>query len=190
MDKQAVMDLLYARRSVRKFTETPVSREILDELLRAAMAAPSARNKRPWRFIVADTREHVKKLERVLLFGRHGAQAAIVVCAQTGGLFNKGEDTFWVQDGSAAIENILTAAPAFGLGTCWIGITPVQPIVKGVRTLLRLPKGVEPLGAVLIGYPAEGAVNEPRTQYDEKNVYYLSDPPQARESWMPQTDEA
>ena len=189
MNQQEVMDLLFARRSVRSFTDEPVARETLEALLQAAMAAPSAHNGRPWRFVVADTRAWVKKLEQVLLFGRHGATAAIVVCGDTSTLLGKSGEAFWIQDGSAAIENMLIAATGLGLGTVWIGISPMPPFVAGVRRLLRLPKFVAPLGCIMIGYPQEGKVPPPRTQYEEDNIFYLSAPPASRQRWMPRPDD-
>ena len=159
------LDLILARRSIRQYTTEPVSEEDTRALLDAAMAAPSASNRKPWHFITVTDRPtlnalaHVKKAAIML----EQAPLCIVVC---------GDETisegYWVQDCSAATENILLAVTALGLGAVWIGIHPIEDRVRPVKEILGIPKDIVPLCLIAIGHPAEE--KEPRTQYDASRV--------------------
>ena len=156
----------------RKYTAQPVEAEKLDLLLQAAMAAPSAMNCKPWEFVVVTDPEKLAQFRQRLIFGDRNAPAAIVVCGNPGLSANPAARLFWVQDCSAATENILVAAAGLGLGTVWIGIHPVAQFVKIVRQVVGLPRGVTPLSIVYVGYAEEG--KPPRTQYDESRVFRQS----------------
>ena len=165
-----MIDLIYKRRSIRKFTEKPLSQEILDELLKAGMAGPSAMNAQPWEFVVVTDPELLKKFRQALMFAKQNYTAIICVCGSPRAQKNKSGDRFWVQDCSAANENILLAATSLGLGSVWIGVYPVTVFVRQVKAILNLPEEVTPLNIIGLGYPAE--VKEPRTQYDESRVHW------------------
>ena len=165
-----VLDLIFSRRSIRSFLERKVEPEILVSLLKAAMAAPTAANAQPWEFVVVDEPEALTALKAQLPFGRYNAPAAIVVCGSPEIGNNSTGKMYWVQDCSAAIENILIAAVGLGLGSVWIGIYPLESRIEAVRKVLNLPEAVTPLGAVYVGYPGEQ--KEPRTQYDEHKVHW------------------
>jgi len=162
-----VLEAIFKRRSIRKYTDQPVSEDDLIRLLEAAMAAPSAQNARPWEFVVVTDAKVLSDLKKALPFGNHNAPAAIVVCGKPNSIT---AGRFWVQDCSAAMENILIAAVELGLGTVWIGIHPVFLLEKGVVRVLKLAKGVTPLGMALIGHPA--VEKEARTQYDDQKVHW------------------
>jgi len=165
-----IMTHILSRRSIRKYTNEPVSREDILRLLQAAMAAPSATNRKPWEFVVVTEPEVLESLRRVLPFGRYNAPAAIIVCGNMGRALPWPARDFWIQDCSAATENILLAATGLGLGAVWVGVHPIGLLVKAVSRVLSLPKGVIPLGVVYVGHPAEAKA--PRTQYDEKRVHW------------------
>ena len=165
-----ILDLIFSRRSIRKYQAKKVPREVLTQLLQAAMAAPTAANAQPWEFVVLDEPEPLDGLKAELPFGRYNTPAAIVVCGNPGIGNNSAGKLYWVQDCSAATENILLAAVGMGLGAVWIGIYPLESRVAAVCKKLNLPEGVTPLGAVYVGYPDEQ--KEPRTQYDEKRVHW------------------
>lgn len=160
---------ILSRRSIRKYVQKPISDEIIEKLLRAAMAAPSAGNCQPWRFIVLT--DH-KVMDRIPVFHPHAkmleqAAAAIVVC------WNKDEelaDGYGIQDGSAAMQNILLAAHALGLGAVWLGIFPRQHRIENLRALLNLPENIMPLGIASLGYPDEK--KEPSNRYDPAKIHY------------------
>jgi nitroreductase len=157
---------IFARRSIRKYTDEPVSEADIQTLLEAAMSAPSASNRKPWRFIVVTERQTLDALAEAHPHGKMLFQAplCIVVC---GDLTDR--ETYWVQDCSAATENLLLAATALGLGAVWLGVHPKEPRIAFTRPILDLPETVTPLNLIPIGHPAEE--KEPRTQYDESRVH-------------------
>jgi len=158
------------RRSIRKFTDQPVELEKITRLLEAAMAAPTAMNGQPWEFVVITERKVMDKFRSTLMFAKMNAPAAICVLGSSRRQKNKTGDKFWVQDCSAATENILLAATALGLGSVWVGIHPVTLFKRQVSEILNLPEGVTPLNLIYIGYPAEE--KEPRTQYDDNRIQW------------------
>lgn len=165
-----IIDAIYARRSIRQFQEKPVEKEKLTILLQAAMAAPSAMNFRPWEFVVVTKADTMKKIRSTLMFGRHNAPTAIVVCGNLS-IFKKPlASRFWVQDCSAATENILLAAVGLELGTVWLGVHPIHNYEKLISNILNLPDHVIPLNVIYVGYPAEE--KPPRTQYQENRVHW------------------
>ena len=165
-----ILEIIFSRRSIRNYQERKVERETLVRLLQAGMAAPTAANAQPWEFVVVDEPEGLESLRACLPFGRYNNPAAIVVCGNPEIANNSVGKMYWVQDCSAATENILIAAAGMGLGSVWIGIFPLESRVEAVRKALNIPGGVTPLGAVYIGYPAEQ--KEARTQYDEHRVHW------------------
>jgi nitroreductase len=110
------LETIFSRRSIRKYTDQPVESEKLELLLKAAMAAPSAMNCKPWEFILVTDPEKLAQFRKRLLFGDRNAPAAIVVCGNPALSANPAAKLFWVQDCSAAAENILIAAVGLGLG--------------------------------------------------------------------------
>jgi nitroreductase len=163
------LEAIHTRRSIRKYTDRPVPRELVTELLRAAMSAPSAVNAQPWVFIVIDDR---KILDEIPTFSPYAgmcreAPMAILVCGDT---TQEKAPGFWVQDCSAAIQNLLLAAHDAGLGAVWTGIFPMTDRVRGFRKAFGLPDYVFPLGLVPVGYPAEKP--GPQDRYREKKVYH------------------
>lgn len=166
----STLDFIFRRRSIRKYVEQPVEPEKLDLLLKAGMAAPSAMNSRPWEFILVTDKEKLGQFRKRLIFGNRNAPAAIVVCGNPKAAKNPTWRLFWVQDCSAAAQNILIAATSLGLGTVWVGVYPVPTFVAVVREVLSIPKSVTPLCLIYVGYPAEE--KPARTQYDERRVYW------------------
>ncbi len=165
-----VIAAIFQRRSIRKYTDQPVEPEKLDLLLQAGMAAPTAMNCKPIEFIVVTEADKLSRFRKELLFGDRNAPAAIVVCGNPGLSTNPAARLFWVQDGSAATENIMIAAVSLGLGTVWIGVHPVKPFIRVVRQILSIPRGITPLCIIYVGYPSEPRPS--RTQYDPKRVYF------------------
>ena len=147
-------DALLGRRSIRSYTAEPVSDEHVELLLRSAMAAPSAGNQQPWRFIVCREKERLVRLSEATPYARMLAQAplGIVVAGDTRAEKHPG---YWVQDCSAAIENLLLAVHALGLGAVWIGVHPIPERSAAVREICEVPEGVVPMALIAIGHPAE-----------------------------------
>lgn len=134
------------------------------------MAAPTAANRQPWEFIVVTDKEKVDELRSTLREGQYNAPIAIVVCGNMHLAFSNKDKEIWVQDCSAAIENMLIAATGIGLGSVWIGLYPQLNKCKPVCKILGIPDHVIPMSVVYIGYPDE--YKEPRTQYNEKRIYW------------------
>ena len=154
------IEAILSRRSIRRFTSQPVSETAIRRLLEAAMSAPSAGNEQPWHFVVITDRKTLDEIPRFHPFAEmlKEASVAILVC---GDLRLEKYRDHWVQDCSAATQNILLAAHAEGLGAVWVGIYPTQDRVTRVRKLLDLPGHVVPLCVVPLGHPAE---QFPRTE--------------------------
>lgn len=155
------MEAIFTRRSVRKYRPERVPEQLVTELLRAAMAAPSAGNEQPWHFIVITERallDAIPKFHPYSSMLKH-ATVAIVVC---GDLTLEKYKGYWILDCSAAAENLLIAAAGKGLGAVWTGIYPMEDRVAGMRKLLNLPEHVVPLALIPIGYPAEQPVRVDR----------------------------
>lgn len=165
-----IMEHILARRSIRKFTDEPVDPALIRKLLEAAMAAPSASDRRPWEFVVVRDPEALQRLRRGLPFGRQNAPLAIVVCGNKRRALPGPAQSFWVHDCSAAMENLLLAAHGLGLGAVWVGVQPLAPLRWAVSRVLDLPKSVVPLGVANIGHPAEE--RPPRTRYEEARVHW------------------
>jgi nitroreductase len=173
-----IINTILSRRSIRQFTPEPPKQETLILLLKAAMAAPTACNSQPWEFIVVTEPAVLDRIREEFLFARYNAPAAIVVCANISIANNSAARDHWVQDCSAATENILIAAAGLGLGAVWIGVHPYPSKIKPLATVLRIPEHVIPLSVVMVGHPAE--TKEPRTQYDEHRVYWQCYEPRKR----------
>ncbi len=164
------VDTIYARRSIRKYQDKSVEKEKLETLLKAAMAAPSANNRKPWEFVVVTDPGVMAKIRSALMFGKYNAPAAIIVCGNTSLFKNPVSTQFWVQDCSAATENILLAAVTLGLGTVWLGVHPIHNFSKRISKVLGLPAHIKPLNVIYVGYPAEE--KPPRTQFDPKRIHW------------------
>lgn len=148
------IETIMTRRSIRNYTDDPVSDEQVEVILRAAMAAPSAGNQQSWRFVVVRDPQQRARLSEATPYSRMIAKApvALVVCGDTR---NEKHPGYWVQDCSAAIENALLAINALGLGAVWIGGHPVAERVENIRRICAVPEGVVPISMIAIGHPAE-----------------------------------
>lgn len=171
-EQQAAYDNIMTRTSIRSWQDRTVEDEKIEMLLRAGMAAPTAVNRQPWHFVVLDKRESID----LLASGRGGgmfrkAPLAIVVCGDMNKALDGIARDYWVQDASAATENILLAANALGLGAVWTGVYPIAERVEGVSAALDLPANRVPLCVILIGYPAENPT--PKDKWKPENVTYM-----------------
>lgn len=164
------LEVIMTRTSVRQYTDRAITSETIDTLLRAGMAAPTAGNKQPWKFVVVTDRASLDSLAAGNWRMAAEAQAAIIVCGDTENVFpGEGRD-YWVQDCSAASENILLAAHAVGLGAVWCGCYPISERVEKVRKLFEIPSSIVPMSVLLLGYPA--GEQTPKDKYKPENVHY------------------
>lgn len=166
---------IYTRTSIRQFSGASIPNDTIQLLLRAGMAAPSAMNKQPWRFVVvsnASLRHRIgEELSNVGVDKMDKAAVAIVVCGDTTVTTGSGAE-FWVQDCSAASENILLAANACRLGAVWCGVYPDAERVNKLRDILNLPSNIVPLNVIPVGRPLAG-VNNPKEKFNPDYIINL-----------------
>ena len=163
------MDAILSRRSIRRYTRQSVSDETIKELLEAAMSAPSAGNEQPWHFVVIRERQILNEIPKYHPYSQmlKDAPLAIMVCGDEQLQKYQG---YWVQDCSAATENLLIAVQAKGMGAVWLGVYPIEDRVAALRELLGIPDNVIPFSLISIGYPAE---QKPRSdRYDDSRIHH------------------
>lgn len=166
------MDTLQAimtRRSVRDFKHDPVSADDIQDLLKAGMQAPSAKNEQPWHFVVIDDLNLLHAIPEFHPYSKMllDAPLAILVCSELD--LDKGSA---VQDCSAATQNILLAAHAKGLGAVWLGIHPNEQRMSGMEALLGLPESIHPMSLIAVGHPASQP--EPKDRFIKDRVHFNS----------------
>lgn len=146
------MEVVSTRRSIRSFQEKTVSDELLENVVRAGMMAPSAGNQQPWEFVIIREKERLAKIPGFHPYAKmaENAPAAIVLCGAPEGIKYP---TFWPQDCSAAAQNMLLAARDCGLGSVWAGIYPEESRMKGFRELCGIPQEVVPFALIVLGWP-------------------------------------
>ncbi|HQO38091.1 MAG TPA: nitroreductase family protein [Candidatus Omnitrophota bacterium] len=166
------LSVIHSRKSVRHYTGEPATRNEIVTLIKAGMAAPSAVNKQPWQFIAVTDPATLSKLAEKLPYTKMivKAGACIVVCGDMSKALSGVERDFWVQDCSAASQNILLAAESMGLGAVWSGMYPLQERVEHVRAVLGLPDTVIPLNVIAVGHPA--GVEKPQNKFNEANIHW------------------
>lgn len=165
-----VLEAIQTRASVRAYTDQPVEPEKIEQILRAGMAAPTARNQQPWAFVVIDDKALMTQLADSLPNAKMLASApvAIVVCGDLSKAIEGEGATYWIQDASAATENILLAAHGLGLGAVWTGAYPVMSRVKAIRSVLGLPAQIIPLNVIPMGYPQ--GETAPKDKWKRENI--------------------
>jgi len=160
------------RRSVREYLPKEVEKEKLDEILKAAMFAPTAHHSRSWEFVVVKDKNIREKLSRATAWAGFAKTAPIilVLCSK--------EDPFWVENCSIAAENIYLEATNQGLGTCFIQVNRQMIKIEGknsedyIRALLKIPKGVRVLCLMPLGYPAEKKGEHEDSEFDTKKIHH------------------
>ncbi len=162
------IEAMLTRRSIRKYTADKVSDEVVEKLLEAAMAAPSAGDQQPWHFIVIRDRATLDKIPKLHPYAQMAKEApvAIVVCADARLAKYK---EYWPQDCAAATQNLLLAAHACGLGAVWCGVYPNEERMNPFRELLGIPEGVFPFSLIAVGHPDEK--KPPVDRYDTLRVH-------------------
>ena len=167
------MSIIFKRTSVRKYKTDSVSKENIELLLKAGMAAPSAMNTQPWEFVVIQDRVILDKITEIHPYSHMLKQAplAIMICAD----FEKGlpelkPKKFWIQDCSAVTQNIMLQATELNLGSVWLGVYPKEEICKPLSEIFKLPSNIIPFSIIAIGHP-EGEVY-PKDKFDPNKIHY------------------
>lgn len=167
-----VLATIFERKSVRHYTSQQVSKEQLTVLAKAGMAAPTAVDKRPWAFVAVTDRAMLNQLADVLPYAQmlRTATSAIVVCGDLSKALEGDAQAYWVQDCSAATQNILLAAEGIGLGAVWTGVHPIKDREDLVRKAINAPSHIVPLNVIAVGYPT--GQDKPKDKWDESILHW------------------
>lgn len=164
-----IFEAIIGRRSIRKYREGELSDEQLDTLLKAAMYAPSAVNKRPWHFMVIDDRELMLEITRLHPHSQMLKEASIAILVM-GDEKLEHAPGYHHADCGAATQNILLAAHGMGLGAVWIGVYPREHRMQDIAELFDLPSHIKPYSIVSVGYPGEE--KEAGERVDKEKLHY------------------
>ncbi len=164
------MKEIFERISIRKYESRPVEEEKIRQVLKAAMAAPSAGNQQPWEFYVVRDPEMIRKLADTTPYSKSAAGAPVVIvpCYRTNGLWAPMYDTI---DLSIATENMLLEITSLGLGAVWMGIAPIEDRILAVDRILGLGEDLHSFALVPVGYPAESRPQQDRFQ--EERIHWI-----------------
>jgi nitroreductase len=170
MSTNTDLNFIFSRRSIRVYSPGEIPEATVTRLLEAAMAAPSAMTKDPWRFVTVREQATLSALAALHPGAAmlSAAALAIVVCGDLEAAFDR-QISYLLQDCAAATENLLLAAHAQGLGACWVGVHPGEPLVKRVKELLGLPPSIVPMAVVSLGLPGEQP--PARTRFTASHVH-------------------
>ncbi|GBR74422.1 nitroreductase family protein [Candidatus Termititenax aidoneus] len=164
------MQEIFQRISVRKFTEQKITKEQIQQILKAAMQAPSAYNQQPWEFLVIEDKSVLQKFTEIHPYAKSllsGAAVGIfVLCAKD----RLQLPEMAAQDLSAATQNILLEAVHLGLGGVWLGVNGHPERAAAAQKLFNLPDNIEVFAAIAVGYPAEN--RKAQSRYEENRVHY------------------
>jgi nitroreductase len=163
-----ILQAIATRRSIRKYTGQPVSRQDLEPLFKAGFQAPSAHNRQPWHFVIVTDDSTLRSIAQFHPYAKMLPQAGcgIIVCGDNKEQKRTG---FLVEDCSAAIQNMLLAAHGIGLGAVWCGLYPEPGLMEPMAELLNLPSGIIPVGLVVVGHKDEH--KEPVDRYNESKIH-------------------
>ena len=171
-EEPKLFETIVTRASCRQFDASkPVSDADIEKILRCAMCAPTAMDKRPWEFVVVRDKAKLTALAEKLPYSRveNGAQVAIIVCGSLdNGLPGRGKE-YWIHDCSAASMNILLAAHGLGLGAVWTGVYPGEDRIAAVREVVKVPDAYAPLNVIPLGYPKEPV--QPKDKWNPAKIH-------------------
>ncbi|HON45624.1 MAG: nitroreductase family protein [Planctomycetes bacterium] len=168
------MNEIFTRKSVRAYTDQPIEKEILVQLLKAGMAAPTACNSQPWSFVVITEKETLTAISQGMQYWQMlpTAAASIIVCgvpSKSMALPGVGRE-YWIQDCSAALQNIMLEAESHKIGSVWLGCYPNQERVDHIRKVLDIPKDIIPFGVISLGYPLKE--EKAKDKFKEENIHW------------------
>ena len=165
------MNSIFERRSIRSYLDKPIPKEVMEDILRAGMYAPSAGNEQPWEFVVIQEKSTLESMCAVHPHAKAllSCNAAIVICGNL--LKQKYSAQYWVLDCTLAGQNIMLQSKEMGLGSVWLGVYPCKYRMENIAQLLHFPKTVVPLSVIAIGYPAE-SVPQPEDRFRREKIHF------------------
>ena len=169
-----LMEGLLSRRSIRKYQDKKIPKDVLKKIIQAGECAPSADNTQPWHFIIVEDKEklkHFRVMQRSALFAENAA-AVVLVCVDESESFRRDKEGWSYEDidGAAATMNILLAAHALGLGGCWCGASPMTGPIAAIKEYFGLPENIRPFSIVVLGYPDE--TPKPMPRHGEERIHW------------------
>ncbi|MBE5834228.1 MAG: nitroreductase family protein [Butyrivibrio sp.] len=164
------MEELFKRVSIRKYQDKPVEKEKIEQILKAAMAAPSAGNQQPWEFYVVTDKEKIKALSECSPYSSCAKNAPVVLvpCYRTEGLMFPEFDTI---DLAIATENAWLEVDSLGLGGVWLALAPIADRIEKADAVLGIGDELHAYALLPFGYPAESRAQQDR--YDESRVHWV-----------------
>ncbi len=165
------MDVIFNRRSIRRYKNQAVEREKIEKLLRAAMQAPSAVNQQPWEFIVVQNKGNLQRLAQISSYSKMVADAPLAIVL-LGNEERMRLQHHWEQDMAAAAQNILLEAVHLGLGGVWLGVAPMKERMDMISELYGLKSKLKPFCVIPIGYPEEGQESKFVDRFDPDRIHY------------------
>ena len=159
------MEEIFLRRSIRKYIDKEITEDILHQILKAGMNAPTARNLKPFEFIVVRDKEMLDKLSNTKKNSYFVKDSNVTIV-----VLGKELSEFWQQDLGAVTQNILLQATSFNIGSCWICIAPNEIYEQYIRKILSIPEDIRVFSMISLGYPAE--IKEKNDNYYEDKVHY------------------
>ena len=165
-------EMILTRKSVRNFSDKEIEEEKIELLLKAAMAAPSAMNKQPWKFVVVKSKEKMDAVRGAMPFGKYNSTLIIIPCIDDLAAIPLKKELATC-DLAAATENILLMAHSLGLGAVWCAIYPNKSQIKNMRKVLSLSLTTSPFSCIHIGYPVEDDKSKVKDKYKENNIIRL-----------------
>ncbi len=168
------VETILARRSVRKYADEKVDREIIEEILKCGMSGPTAVNARPWSFIVVDDREELGKWADAA--GRAGdiirsSAFSTLIIGDLERAFKRAPE-YWIIDGAISGQNMILAARDNGIGSVWLGVWPQQDKIEAHKAYFHLPEDKIPHSVIAFGYPAEDDSDKPHMDYEKSRVHF------------------
>lgn len=170
-DTEINLNNILNRKSVRNFTDEKVDKNDLLKIIKAGMSAPSALNLQPWEFLIFDNHEIIEWMVDLHDYSKmfKTATAGIVVCGNMEKTI-EGVEEFWIQDCSAATENILLAIESLNLGGVWLGIYPIENRYQKISNYFKLPENIIPFAVIALGHPSNN--EKSKDKWDDKKLHW------------------
>lgn len=170
--QKSTVDVIFSRKSVRHFIPGNIGNDTLELLVKCGMAAPSAMNRQPWKFIIVNDKKVMQQLCDSLPYAKMlaNAAAAIIVCGDLSKAGQGKASEYWIQDCSAATQNILLAVESMGLGAVWTGVYPNEQRTAAVKKIVGIPAHVIPLNVIPVGYPKGD--EQPKDKWKKENLHW------------------
>ncbi|MGI6710407.1 MAG: nitroreductase family protein [Bacilli bacterium] len=166
-----IFEAIKNRRSIRKFSNKEIKQTEIETMIRMAMQAPTARGQKPWRFLVVSDKKILKELSNILSNGIMLVEASLCIILVTD-KSDLASVEYYPQDMAAATQNLMLAATALNIGSCWLGTYPNIERMEKLEKLIPLPENCEYFSMIALGYPKDEADLKFIDKYDSSRIHY------------------